>query len=260
MKTKIDSQGYATPEQRFSLYRELADWYPLLTPVEDYAEEAAYYLSLYNRYCRMTPHSLLDLGCGGGHNAFYLKESLSCTLLDIEPAMLQMSQHLNPQCYHVQGDMRSFRFGRTFDCLLIHDAVNHMRSQDDLIQTIETASIHTNPGGVALFQPDYISETFTPGTNIGGSDRSGRALRYIEWIWKPESSMNEYIADMAYIMRDTQGEVQSNYERSIMGLFSQDTWVELLAAAGFQPVVISSELSTNDDAGSVIFLGLRPVI
>ena len=31
------------PGQGLKLYRELAEWYPLLTPVADYAEEAAFY-------------------------------------------------------------------------------------------------------------------------------------------------------------------------------------------------------------------------
>lgn len=33
------------PGQGLKLYRELAEWYPLLTPVADYAEEAAFNLS-----------------------------------------------------------------------------------------------------------------------------------------------------------------------------------------------------------------------
>ena len=96
------------------LYRDLADWYPLLTPVGDYAEEAAFYRRLYETHCRRPPRTLLDLGSGGGHNAAYLKATLACTLVDLEPAMLALSGRLNPECEHVQGDMRSVRLGRVF--------------------------------------------------------------------------------------------------------------------------------------------------
>jgi hypothetical protein len=48
------------------LYRDLAEWYPLLTPVGDYAEEAAFYRRLFDERCRRPPRTLLDLGCGGG--------------------------------------------------------------------------------------------------------------------------------------------------------------------------------------------------
>jgi len=36
---KYETISNQTPK----LYRDLADWYPLLTPVDDYAEEAAFY-------------------------------------------------------------------------------------------------------------------------------------------------------------------------------------------------------------------------
>ena len=48
------------------LYRELADWYPLLTSVGDYAEEAAFYRRLFVTHCRRSPRTLLDLGSGAG--------------------------------------------------------------------------------------------------------------------------------------------------------------------------------------------------
>ena len=50
------------------LYRDLADWYPLLTPVDDYAEEAAFYRRLFETQCKRPARTLLDLGSGGGHN------------------------------------------------------------------------------------------------------------------------------------------------------------------------------------------------
>jgi len=43
------------------LYSDLADWYPLLTPVGDYAEEAAFYLRLFKTHCKQPPGTLLDL-------------------------------------------------------------------------------------------------------------------------------------------------------------------------------------------------------
>ena len=106
------------------LYRELADWYPLLTPVADYAEEAALCRRLFAEHCRKPPRTLLDLGSGGGHNAAHLKATLACTLVDIAQTMLALSRRLNPECEHVQGDLRALRLGRAFDCVLQHDAVS----------------------------------------------------------------------------------------------------------------------------------------
>jgi SAM-dependent methyltransferase len=140
-------QHETTSTQNLRLYRDLADWCPLLTPMGDYAEEAAFYLRLFEVHCRRPPRTLLDLGSGGGRNAAHLKAALACTLADLEPALLALSRRLNPQCEHIQGDMRAVRFGRASDCVLVHDAVSYMTSRTDLASAIATAFAHTAPGG-----------------------------------------------------------------------------------------------------------------
>lgn len=241
------------------LYRDLADWYPLLTPVSDYAEEAGFYRRLFEAHCRRPPRTLLDLGSGGGHNAAFLKAALACTLVDLEPAMLALSRRLNPECEHLQGDMRSIRLGRVFDCVLAHDAVSYMTSLDDLVNAVATAFAHTAPGGVALFQPDFVSETFEPGTETGGSDGNGRALRYLEWRWAPGSMTDMYVTDMAYLMRDENGAVETVHDRHLMGLFPRAVWLGTIAAAGFKPLAVPFEHSSYSHTGHEVFLGLRPV-
>jgi SAM-dependent methyltransferase len=244
------------PELR--LYRDLAEWYPLLTPVGDYAAEAAFYRSLFETHCRRRPLTLLDLGSGGGHNAAHLKAAMECTLVDIEPSMLALSSRLNPDCEHVQGDMRSIGLGRVFDCVLLHDAVSYMISREELAKAIACAYAHTASGGVALLQPDFVTETFAPGTETGGSDAEGRALRYLEWRWDPDPADNTYLTDMVYLLRNIDGAVEIVHDRHVMGLFPRAVWLELIADAGFQPRVVPFDHSANCDGGHEVFLGLRP--
>ena len=247
------------PEPGPRLYRDLAGWYPLLTPVADYVEEAAFYRRLFEAHCRRPPRTLLDLGCGGGHNVAHLKATLSCTLVDLAPAMLELSRRLNPECEHVPGDMRSVRLGRAFDCVLAHDAVSYMASRADLGRAMATAFAHTAPGGVALFQPDFVAETFEPGTETGGSDAGGRGLRYLEWRWRPGTGPETYVTDMAYLMRDERGAVEVVHDRHVMGLFPRAAWLEQLAAAGFEPLAVPFEHGSYSDTGHDVFLGLRPL-
>lgn len=253
------TENEISSNQALRLYRDLADWYPLLTPVDDYAEEAAFYLRLFEDHCQRIPRTLLDLGSGGGHNAAHLKAALACTLVDLEPAMLALSRRLNPECEHIQGDMRSVRLGRVFDCVLVHDAISYMTSRTDLANAIATAFAHTAPGGVAMFQPDFVAETFEPGTETGGSDGNERGLRYLEWRWIPESKTDTYVIDMAYLLRDLNGDVKVIHDRHLMGLFPRTVWLELISAAGFEPLVAPFEHSSYSDAGHEVFLGLRPV-
>ncbi len=249
-----------TPNRPLRLYRDLAGWYPLLTPVGDYAEEAAFYRRLFEANCKKPPRTLLDLGSGGGHNAAHLKATLACTLVDIAPDMLALSRRLNPECEHVLGDMRSIRLNRVFDCVLIHDAIGYMASREDLAKAIATAFAHTAPGGVAMFQPDFVSETFQPGTETGGSDDGGRGLRYLEWRWIPDSMTDVYVTDMAYLLRDESGAVQVAHDRHIMGLFPRTAWLEQIAEAGFEPRAVPFKHSSCSNTGHEAFLGLRPIV
>jgi SAM-dependent methyltransferase len=239
------------------LYGDLAEWYPLLTPVGDYAEEADFYRRLFDEHCRRPPRTLLDLGSGGGHNAAHLKATLTCTLVDVAPAMLALSRRLNPECDHIQGDMRSVRLGRGFDCVLLHDAVSYMTTRTDLSSAIATAFEHTAPGGVAVFQPDFVTETFRPGTESGGSDAGGRGLRYLEWRWQPRATDESYVTVMAYLLRDQSGAVEAAHDRHTMGLFPRAHWLEQIAAAGFKSLAVPFEHSVHADAGLEVFLGIR---
>ncbi|MGF1490071.1 MAG: hypothetical protein ACFBSE_23535 [Prochloraceae cyanobacterium] len=54
------------------LYTQLADWWPVLSPREDYAEEAQFYGQTIISACEFQPITLLELGSGGGNNASYL--------------------------------------------------------------------------------------------------------------------------------------------------------------------------------------------
>jgi len=169
------------------LYRELADWWPVLSLPEDYAEEAEFYRKAIVSSSASSPHILLELGSGGGNNASHLKKHFQMTLVDISPGMLEVSRGLNPECEHIQGDMRTVRLWRMFDAVFIHDAIGYMTSEADLRSALKTAFEHCKPGGIALFTPDHTKENFKSGIKHGGHDLGNRSMRYLEWIWDPDS-------------------------------------------------------------------------
>ena len=118
--------------------------------------------------------------------------------MDLSPRMLALSQTINPGCEHLEGDMRSVRLGREFDCVFVHDAVEYMTTEADLRAAIATARAHCRTAGVALFVPDSVRETFAPGTHRGGHDGpDGRGLRYLEWTTSPGPTDTTYNVDYA---------------------------------------------------------------
>ncbi|HYX91752.1 MAG TPA: class I SAM-dependent methyltransferase [Myxococcaceae bacterium] len=237
------------------LYWDLADWFHLLTAPEEYAEEAAVYQDELSRAAASPPETLLELGSGGGNNAFHLKSRFRCTLTDLSPAMLEVSRRINPECEHVAGDMRSLRLGRVFDAVLVHDAVMYLTTEAELRQAMETAFVHCRPGGAALFAPDYVRETFAPRTDHGGHDGEGRSLRYLEWTWDPDPSDSTYFADFAYLLREGR-ELRAVSDRHVEGLFPRGTWKRLLEDVGF--VLRAQRPFTDGQDSNELFIVTRP--
>src|SRR5580658_3816096 len=98
------------------LYGELAEWWPLLSPSEEYASEVTRFHELIES--ALGPgrgRTLLDLGCGSGNNAVHFKARYVLTLSDLSAEMLAHSRRANPECEHIQGDMRTLRLDRRFD-------------------------------------------------------------------------------------------------------------------------------------------------
>jgi SAM-dependent methyltransferase len=140
------------------LYGEFSSWYRLLDPPADHAEEASIYRRALVEAIDGKATTLLELGSGAGHNAVHLKPHFECTLSDLSEPMLALSRALNPVCEHLLGDMRTLRLERTFDAVLVHDAICYLATESDLRAAIETAFVHTRPGGAAIFAPDHLTK------------------------------------------------------------------------------------------------------
>jgi SAM-dependent methyltransferase len=239
------------------LYTELASWWPLLSPPADYAEEAAFYRRNLVEACERPPRTVLELGSGGGNNASHMKAHLQMVLVDRSPDMLEVSRALNPECEHVEGDMRTVRLGREFDCVFVHDAIVYMTTESDLRRAIETAFVHCRPGGAALFAPDHVRENFRPSTDHGGHDGENRGLRYVEWTWDPDPGDTTYLVDYAYLLREADGSVNVQHDRYVEGLFARADWLRLLSEVGFHPSIVPFEHSELDAGAYEVFVARK---
>jgi hypothetical protein len=203
------------------------------------------------------PGTLLELGSGGGNNAFHLKAHARLTLVDLAAPMLAESRRINPECEHIAGDMRSLRLGRLFDAVFVQDAISYMATASDLEQAIRTAFVHCRPGGVALFGPDYLRETFRSSTSHGGRDGAGRALRYLEWTWDPDPDDTTYVVDFGFLLRDERAGLRIESERHQLGLFPRAEWLRIIGRAGFEPKVVP--FAPGDGGpGAEVLLGMKP--
>ncbi len=217
----------------YRLYSYWSKAMPFITPRTDYKKEAGIYSEILLKHNPKTK-TLLELGCGAGNNAYYLKKRFKMTLTDASNNMIALSKKLNRSCEHVVGDMRTIRLKKQFDAVFIHDSLSYMTTRKDLFRAIKTAYFHCVPGGCALFVPDFFKETFRARTSHGGSDRGNSGARYLEWVYDPHPSDNVYFSEFAVLFKSKSGRVSSLYERHKLGIFSRQEWLNLLGAVGFE--------------------------
>lgn len=245
------------------LYTDLAPWFHLLTAPAEYEAGAAHAIAVLTEAIGEPPATILELGSGGGNNASHMKTHATLTLTDLSTDMLALSRTINPECEHIQGDMRSIRLeGRTFDAVFAHDAISYLTTEADLHSAFETAFVHLRPGGAALFEPDHVRETYADATDHGGHDSADpadrRALRYVQWRTDPDPADTWYLDEFAYLLREADGTTSVAADRHRLGLFPRATWFELLVGVGFVEARSVGSGYDDEEVGAEGFLARKP--
>jgi SAM-dependent methyltransferase len=221
------------------LYSDLAWLWPLWgDPDGEYAEWCAHIVAMIEQHARREVKTLLNLGCGGGKNAYNLKRHYRVTGLDLSPAMLANARRLNPDIELVQGDMRDFSLSEHFDAIVVDDAVAYMTSRDDLSRLFRAAHRHLEPGGVMLVSPDKTKETFEQNESyITHAETKARPegvdVVFIENNYDPDTSDDTFEALILYIIRE-KGQLRVVEDLHTLGIFAADVWPTLLREVGFE--------------------------
>lgn len=216
------------------LYNDLAFLWPVMSPPHEYAEEAAHWRALLRESLGPGRHPILELGVGGGHNLSHFAAEFEAVAVDCSERMLDNSRRLNPTVTHLPGDMRTLRLGRLFRAVLIHDAVSHLLSEDDLLATFRTAAAHLEPGGLFITSPDYFRETFrAPCIETRANTSDNLQLTYFEYAYDPDPKGCLLETIFTYIIRQGGGPPRIEHDRMLTGIFPKSTWTRLMDRAGF---------------------------
>ena len=217
------------------LYTDLAWLWPLWGDAEtEYTHYCRHVTGLIRQYAKIPVTTLLNLGCGGGKNVLNLKREFDVTGVDLSITMIEQAKALNPECRFIQGDMRTIRIDRTFDVVLMDDAISHMNCRKDFIAAFRTAHAHLNPGGVLVATPDATTETFQQNmTSVTPATQDGLDVVFVENVYDPDPTDDQYETTILYLIRE-HGRLRIETDHWTMGIFSLDTWRHVLRETGFE--------------------------
>lgn len=238
------------------LYKDLAWLWPLWENVEEYRQESELFARLIKKYAKIKVCTLLDMGCGGGKNAFHLKKHFAVTGIDISKAMLKNAKKLNPECDFQIADMRSLDLKRQFDSVFINDSIVYMTTKGDLLKVFRSAYKHLKPGGVMITYPDKCKEVFKQNeTTIWSSRRDDMDLTFIENNYDPNPRDNTFEATLIYLIRK-RGKLRIEQDLHVCGLFSLDVWRASLRQAGYE---VHERVERVDTQDIPVFSCVRPL-
>jgi ubiquinone/menaquinone biosynthesis C-methylase UbiE len=253
-------------EDSLRLYGDLAWIWPMWGDADDTSDPNGYpawcerMTELIGKYSKQPVHSILNMACGGGKNAFNLKQHFEVTGIDLSPAMLDHAKRLNPECEFLPADMRDCRLGRQFDSIMIDDGIWHITSLPDLKAVFRTAFEHLRPGGVMVVTPEETKESFRQNhvkvSEIGGRLKPDNLeVVVIETSQDPDPTDDTAESVMVYLIRED-GKLRVETDVGIGGLFCLAAWRTALREAGFE---VHEETSAASSSGDPTFACVKPM-
>jgi cyclopropane fatty-acyl-phospholipid synthase-like methyltransferase len=216
------------------LYKDLAWLWPLWEELEIYKKESNRVVNLIRKHSKIKARTLLDMGCGGGKNAFHFKKHFEVTGIDISKQMLKNARNLNPECKFITGDMRNFDLKKQFDSVFINDAHSYMTTQRDLLKTFKMADKHLKPGGVMIVHPGKTKSKFKQNTTyVWRSKRGDMDITFIQHNFDPNPRDNTFERTFIFLIRK-KGKLRIEHDFHPGGIFTLNVWRKLLKQAGFK--------------------------
>ncbi|WP_328617218.1 class I SAM-dependent methyltransferase [Amycolatopsis sp. NBC_00355] len=95
--------------------------------------------------------TLVDFGCGTGRDLDRLAKRFDCMGVDALPPMVDYAARERPHLDIRQGDVRSWRLGRTVDVITaLGNLLSYLHDNTDLQQAFDTFATHAHPGTLLI--------------------------------------------------------------------------------------------------------------
>jgi ubiquinone/menaquinone biosynthesis C-methylase UbiE len=219
-----------------AIYKHLARFYNFQYPDKDYKREVAVVKDIIKRYKQSPGKDLLEVACGTGKHAEYLKNDFSVLATDINDGVLNVARKTVKGVRFKRADMRNLKLRKRFDVILcLFSSIGYVKTKENLKKTLKSFSRHLKPGGVLVIDPWRSKSEFRTGTHLSTYEAGDFKIAVLA---KSQVRGNVSITDDHYLLSEKNGDIQYFVDRHELGLFDGRDMSEAMKEAGMRPLFL----------------------
>ena len=214
-------------------FLQSAELYDAIYHFKNYQREGEY---LRNLIDRIVPHAqtLLDVACGTGEHAGFLKQYYSVDGVDLNEKYLEAARRKNPRGTYRRADMTNFDLGFRYDVVTcLFSAIGYVRTASFAARAIACMAQHVRPGGSLIVEPWFTPERWKPGTVTINSGETNDGLVCRMALSHRQDSLA--VISLHYL-HGTRQSVRYYKEQLELGLFTEEEMVWSFEHAGMHVV------------------------
>jgi len=230
---------------------ESAELYDAIYAFKDYARECERLRALVDGAVP-TARTILDVACGTGEHARFLKEHFAVDGLDINENYLRVARLKNPAGNYTRADMTDFDLDQSYDVVTcLFSAIGRVITFERLERAISCMARHVRPGGALIVEPWFTPDRWNPGNVFVHIGEIGAAKVC-------RMSLSDRDGDLSILLyhylRGTPEGIEHYTERLELRLFTRDEMIWAFESAGMTVRYESEGLM-----GRGLYLGMRRI-
>ena len=240
------------------LYKKFAGYYDKIYEKLDHKNESEFIKLVVDKHGGSEGNLLLDIACGTGRHAYFLKNDFKIMGVDINEEMLKIAREKVHDVEFITGDMKKLDLGRKFDAIIcMYSAINYNVIFEELKLTLKNFYDHLNDKGVLIFDMGINKENWTEG-NVSVDTIVDKDLKLAR-ISKAHLENGVLSSNFIFLVKDN-GKIDFDIDEHRLGVFGIKEVKELMENIGFKTFIYSNfkdEIYEIGNGERPVFVGVK---